>query len=185
MKITDIKPFVSTDRKVHVALTDGGSKDGYLSLARVTVASNGDVPVTVALVKGDRGRPATVRTGNIDSITWHSKNSDKPESAKIAEKIEKARKKNPLHSEDSPSGKPTKAVKPLKPVPHVTGKQACGCTGKLLCKAHYEERRNGSWINGGSDAFKATLNTMDGMTSEELMKVIQHGAGLLAKRTRK
>lgn len=156
MKIKDIKPFVSTDRKVHVALVNGGGKDGYLSLVRKEIDSDplSGATRTFASIKGDRGRPSLVHPDNIDSITWHT-----DPTVETTEKVEKVRKSNPTKTEE---------VKPVKPHKHTTdctipgecpdpkslygkkplrkaadtGKKECGCTGKLLCKAHYEAQKS-------------------------------------------
>lgn len=93
MKIKDIKPFVSTDRKVHVALTSGGSKDGLLSV--VQMADTDGMKRTFVQIKGERGRPSTLSPAIIDSITWHT---DPTKAA--AETVEKVRKSNPTKSEE-------------------------------------------------------------------------------------
>jgi hypothetical protein len=68
MKINDIRKFVSTDRMVHVALSEGGSKDGYL---RIVSRSTGTKTVTMVSVQGERGRPLLVHPSYVEDISWH------------------------------------------------------------------------------------------------------------------
>lgn len=115
MKITDVKPFVSTDRQVHVALNDERSKDGFVSLVK-KADPDGNVKTFVSVKSGGPGRPLVVSASAIDSITWHSAGvksatatktapkkgtkSTKPHSRQVADKVlaDKAPKGAPVRT---------------------------------------------------------------------------------------
>lgn len=145
MKINAIRPFASTDRKVHVALVGGGSKDGYLAMGKRTVDDGTSTrEVTAVLVKGDRGRPATIAPANIESITWHTdaaksdakaglQNSHDAGTPRVSHKplakksLPKKKAESAKVAEKVMAGKPTKSIRkssdtppsfPVAPIAH-------------------------------------------------------------------
>lgn len=165
MKIIDIKAFISTNRKVHVALVGGGSKDGILTIQRVP---KGDVMVTLVAVKGDRGRPSVTAPANIESITWHTD---------AAAVVAKARK-------ESVKAEPIKIKPRVKQnvSQPVQGKADCGCTAKLFCKTHHQARTS---IASSKVNWQAISKCLDQMNADDLAQVIRTATTVLVARTSK
>ncbi len=72
MRISDLRPFVSTDRKVVLTIDGGTEKTGFLAIdSRPVEEPDGSSRnKTVLLIKGNRGRPATVFPTVVSDIKW-------------------------------------------------------------------------------------------------------------------